>query len=276
MDLDIIKGFGSDCLAFARQHKPEILIGVGTAGLVLTTALGIKAGRKIQSYLDTCEERGIDPGDEIRSGNALGVVKAYAPMVLPPVAAAIGTGAAYISAFKMRSDQLNTMTATAISAVALASKYQDLFVSAKKERSNRKNVNIAQLEEEEHDDARAAVKVVGVENIGGKGDAIFYDEVTGHLFRTSKSRLEEARAEIAKMTSDGVSGDPSISDFYALLGHDCNWELGDCFGWTVDCPLDFSYNARYDDELEQPIAVLKYRFTLLPKIQYAVEHDYYV
>lgn len=258
-----IKAFVEDAAAFSKQHSPQILFATGTIGVGVTTVLGIRAGIKMARIHERYEEAGVDEIEEIKGGNAWEVVKTYAPAVLPPVIAGVATAASFGMAQHVQVKRVETATSMAVSAMALAAKYQNIFEDIKTKPKNKQAEEVSKLKEEQMEEAAEEILKIDPNMIEGQGDAIFYDCVTGKCFWSSEGRLEAARAAVLRKIADSYDGQANLADFYMALGVDDGWDLAGYFGWDSECPLDITYTARYDHNVEKPIGVISYKYKLL-------------
>ena len=263
MNLGQIKSLCQDVAAFAKDNAPQLLLATGTIGVGVTTVLGIRAGMRIQQIHNRLEENGIDEEDLVNNGNVAGLVKTYAPAFIPPIIAGVATVGAYVGAFTLQNNRIKGATATAVSAMALAAKYENILEDIKEKPKAKLAAAVKKADDDVEEEATEAIMSVGPEHVEGSGDAIFYDVVTGKVFWSSKSKLEQARAEVLRKITDSVTGSANIMDFYDGLGFTTSWEFAGYFGWDHDCPFDIRYSAKYSSELDVPIGVISYKYKLL-------------
>lgn len=241
-----VAGIVKNAKTILSKHSPEILIGVGIAGMWTTTVLAITATPKAVSLVK--EEQAVK---EVDSLTPLETVKACWKCYIPAVVTGIVSTACLVGSSKV-SLRRNAALATAykLSQDAL-SDYKDAVIDSigeKKERSIREKV------------AENALKQnpVNEENIvnTGRGSTLCHDKVFGSYFRSSREIIERAVVEVNRRI---VSGDmyASLNDFYDEIGLE-HIDIGDLLGWNLDdgeIKIDVDYGGSHNGE---PTLVISY------------------
>lgn len=238
-----------------RQHSPEILTGLGIAGMVTTTILAVKATPKairlIESYEDEvlCKDEKIKPLDAIKL-----TWKCYIPAAITGIVSItciIGASSVNV--------RRNAVLATAykISETALT-EYKEKVVET-----------IGEKKEQAIKDSIAKDKVeknpVKQQNIivTGKGDTLCYDELFGRYFKSDVDKLKKIENELNRrlLNEDYIS----LNEFYYEVGLD-GVSAGDDLGWYIDkgyIELEFSSQLASDGT---PCLVVS--FTTPPKYDF--------
>lgn len=236
------------------KHSPEILTGIGIAGMITTTVLAVKATPKALTLI---EERKWDL--EVEKLTPIETVKTTWKCYIP--AAITGTvsigcliGASSVNARR------NTALATAykLSETAL-NEYRDKVVETigeKKEQTIREKVDKDRVEK----NPVSKSEVIITE----KGNTLCYDSISGRYFKSDIEKIKRAVNELnRRMTYDVYV---SLSEFYDELdlGHTL---LSDDLGWSIDDGLiDVSFSSQIADD-GTPCIVINY--AVAPRYNYS-------
>lgn len=232
--------------ATLSQHAPGILVGVGIAGMWMTTILAVTATPKAVSLIE--DERIAKDVDKL---TPLETVKVCWKCYIPAAASGVLSTACLIGASGV-SARRNAALATAykLSQNAL-SEYKDAVIDTigeKKERTVRDKVaeNVLKKERTDEDDVI----------ITGRGNTRCYDAVFGRCFRSSREVIERAMNEVNRRI---VAGEmyASLNDFYDEIDLD-HVDIGDLLGWNLDdgeIKIDFSSQLAHNGE---PTLVIHY------------------
>ena len=209
MDFSKIKNAVSD-------KSPEILIGLGLAGMLTSTVLAVKATPKALDILEQ-EDRELSKIDKVKL-----TWKCYAP-------AAIGycTSAACIIGANSVNAKRNALLAGAykISENALL-EYRDKVVEVLGEEKEKEiRARIADDRMTKEPDKSGDVIVTG------KGDVLCYDMYSGRYFKSDMDEINAILNEMNyKLMQDNIL---SLNDFYDALGMQ-PINTGYDHGWNVD------------------------------------------
>lgn len=239
--------------ALARKHTPEILIGLGTAGMITTAVMTGKATIKAVRIID---EKKVNENKTIIEKKE--VVKAVWRCYIPPVI----TGSISITCIIFASSVNLRRNAALATAFELSEKALNTYktkvietVGEKKEKTVEDSV------------AKQVLNDNPVKNsevlITEKGDTLCYDYYSGRYF---KSDIEAVRRAVntlnARMIDDGYA---SLNDFYYEVGLD-NIAIGVDLGWNVNKGLiKLDCNAQLASD-SQPCMVVN--FSVAPTYDY--------
>lgn len=225
------------------DHSPEILTGLGIAGMITSTVLAVKATPKAIVLLEERKEelneqrfeKNIERDYSLKDHKELDkldfketiktVWKCYIPtavMMGVSVSCLIGASSVHI--------RRNAVLATAyrLSETA-ATEYRKKVVEtigAKKEESIRDDVNKDRLE-----------KNPVTKNeifITEKGNTLCYDHMSGRYFKSDIDKINKAINEINRRINQTYYA--SLNELYNELGLD-DTKLGDVLGWNSDMGL---------------------------------------
>lgn len=242
-----------DTKTTVSKHSPEILTGLGIAGMAATTVLAVKATPKAILLLKEAENK---KGDSLTKMEMVKVAwKPYIPAAVSGVASiSCLIGASSVNARR------NAALAAAynISQTALT-EYKDKVVETigeKKERAIKDKIAKEKVEK----DPVTRSEVIITE----KGNTLCYDAATGRYFKSDIDKIKNAVNELNfKMLNEMYV---SLNDFFDKLGLS-HTELGNELGWNLDggqVEVDFSSQIADDGT---PCLVIGY--TVAPRYDYS-------
>lgn len=244
----------SDVRNFVSRRSPEILTGIGIAGMVTTTVLAVKATPKA---LELIEERKKEIWVDKLSPVEL-VKTAWKPYVPAAVTCVMST-ACLIGASSVNLRR-NAALATAykLSETALTEYREKVIetIGEKKEHTIRDKV----AEERVKKNPVSKNEVI----ITNTGKTLCYDPISGRYFYSSIEKIKSAENKLNKTMIHDFSGYVSLNDFYDEIGLD-HTSVGDDLGWNTDKLIDIHFSSQLNDNGE-PSVVLDY--TTAPKYDY--------
>lgn len=227
------------------KHGPEILTGIGIAGMITTTVLAVRATPKA---LILKEKKRKETEEDLKP---IEIVQTTWTCYIP----AAVTGALSIGCL-IGAQSVNLRRNT-----ALATAYS-LSESALKEYQEKVIETIGDKKEKEIRDEIAKDRinrdpVVNKEVIiTGKGETLCYDTISGRYFKCDIEKLRRVENELNRRLISEMY--IALNDFYYEVGlHDTS--LGDDLGWNANeglIELDFSSQLAEDDT---PCLVIGYR-----------------
>lgn len=257
--IKVIKG-----LRFGLQkHSPEILTGIGIAGMVTTAVLAVRATPKALLLLEQEKQRKNDElkaaANETDSGECEEIEK------LKPVEAIRVAWTCYIpSAVTGVLSIACLIGASSVNArrtAALATAYS-LSESALKEYQEKVIETIGEKKEQGIRDSVAKDKlkrdpIVNKEVIiTGKGETLCYDSITSRYFKCDIEKLRKVENMMNKRLLSEMY--ISLNEFYYEIGLN-QTDIGDDLGWNIEdglVDLEFSSQLAEDDT---PCLVIGYR-----------------
>lgn len=233
-----ITSFIKSAQTILSKHSPEILTGLGIAGMVTTTILAVKATPKavgkIKDYEDSilCDHEKIKPIDAVKL-----IWKYYIPAaVTGTVSIACLIGASSVNVRR------NAALATAykLSETALT-EYKEKVVETigeKKEKTIKDAIAKDHVE-------KNPVKQNDI-IITGKGDTLCCDKLFGRYFKSDIDKLKKIENELnRRMRNEDYI---SLNEFYYEVGLD-GVDAGDLIGWNINrgyIDLEFSSQLATD------------------------------
>ena len=247
---NIIKGIK----ASISRHSPEILTGIGIAGMVTTTILAVKATPKAIKLIEA-EKRAkhvdaLSPVDTVKT-----VWKCYIPAAM--------TGVSSIACL-IGSNAINAKRNAALTTVYTLSEmarneYKEKVIETigeKKERTIKEKVDAERIKR----DPVSKKEVIITE----KGTTLCYDHVFGRYFKSDIDIINRAMNKINREIVINMYA--SLNDFYAELGLS-PVEMGYDLGWNIDDgTIEIEPSSQLADD-GTPCLVIDY--SVSPKYNYS-------
>ncbi len=239
----------------AKKHSPELLTGIGIAGMVTTVVLAVRATPKALRLID--EKKADIPEEETipRIEAVKAAWKVYVPAVLTGILSTI----CLIGA--------NSVNQRRNAAIAAA---YSLSESALKEYREKVVETIGERKEQAiRDDIaknRIAENPVREVIVSDRGSTLCYDSLSGRYFKSDIEKLRRIVNDLNRRMRDEMF--ISLNDFYCAVDNlDLGpTKLGDMLGWNIDkgyIDLNFSSQLTTDGT---PCLVLDY--TVVPEYEY--------
>lgn len=235
------------------RHSPEILTGIGIAGMVTTTVLAVKATPKALRLLEEAQresEDGLTGTDKVKV-----CWKCYIPAAV--------TGVVSVSCLIGASSVNNRRNAALATAYKLSetalTEYRDKVVETigeKKEQLVREKVA------EEHIKKNPVSKNEVL--ITQKGETLCYDSISGRYFKSDIDKIKKTVNDLnRRMLNDMYI---SLNEFYYELDLD-GIGVGDDLGWNIDNGfIDIDFGSQLADD-GTPCVVINY--SLAPRYDYS-------
>lgn len=236
------------------EHSPEILTGLGIAGMITTTVLAVKATPKALELIeDRKEELDIYPTEEL---SPVETVKATWKCYIPAAVTGVTSVACLIGASSVNAKR-NAALATAYNLAATSlTEFKEAtreVVGEKKEQLIRNKVAEERVNKEPVNQSAIIVS--------GNGNTRCFDSITKQRFT---SDIEKIRKAVNDLNRRMVNGEDyiSLNEFYAEIGVD-QVSIGDELGWNVTTGLiELDFSAQLDAD-GTPCIYIDY--TVVPK-----------
>lgn len=247
---NIIKGIK----ASISRHSPEILTGIGIAGMITTTILAVKATPKAIKLIEAEKQAkhvdALSPVDTVKT-----VWKCYIPAAM--------TGVSSIACL-IGSNAINAKRNAALTTVYTLSEmarneYKEKVIETigeKKERTIKEKVDAERIKK----DPVSKKEVIITE----KGTTLCYDHVFGRYFKSDIDLINRAMNKINREIVINMYA--SLNDFYAELGLS-PVEMGYDLGWNIDDgTIEIEPSSQLADD-GTPCLVIDY--SVSPKYNYS-------
>ena len=252
MKKEIAKSFLSLKTAI-KKHSPEILTGIGIAGMITTTVMAVRATPKA---LILIEERKEEIGAE--KLEAMDTVKTTWACYIPAAITGTLSVACLIGASSVNARR-NAALATAYTLSESALKdYQGKVIEMFGEKKN-EAVKDAVAKDKVEKNPVVSREVIITE----KGNTLCYDAISGRYFKSDIEKIKKAECELNRQMLDDMY--VSLNDFYYEIGLD-SVKLGDELGWNVDSGyIDLSFSSQLASD-GTPCLVIDY--SVAPRYDY--------
>lgn len=238
-----------------KKHSPELLTGIGIAGMVTTVVLAVRATPKALRLID--EKKADIPEEE--NIPRIEAVKAAWKVYVPAILTGILSTICLIGA--------NSVNQRRNAAIAAA---YSLSESALKEYREKVVETIGERKEQAIRDDIAKDRIT--ENpvreviVSDRGSTLCYDSLSGRYFKSDIEKLRRIVNDLNRRMRDEMF--ISLNDFYCAIDNPdlCPTKLGDILGWNIDkgyIDLNFSSQLTTDGT---PCLVLDY--TVVPEYEY--------
>lgn len=227
-----------------KKHSPEILTGLGIAGMVTAGVMAVKVTPKAMILLEKKKQE-LATNELNTKETILAAGKCY----IPSMAIAVMSAGCIIGANSVNLRR-NAALATAYSLSETALReYKDKVVETvgeKKEKVIREAVGKEKLEQ---NPVREVILTEG-------GNTICYDTISGRYFKSDKEKIARAVNELNRRMRDDLY--VTLNDFYYEIGLE-ETKMGDMLGWNIDKGyLDICYSSHLDAN-GTPCLVLDYQ-----------------
>lgn len=223
MNKQSLSKFGRDLRTSLSKRSPEILMGIGIAGMITTTVLAVKATPKALLLIDEkkkeLDTEKLPPVEVVKT-----TWKCYIPAAISgtaSIACLIGSNSVHA--------KRNAALATAYKLSERAfTEYREKVVETigeKKERTVRDKISDEQIKQ--NPIAKSEIIVTG------KGKTLFFDPLSHRYFYCDVNRIGRAEVKLNKqMFSDPFNSGVSVNDFYSEIG--LPWTAtGEKLGWNL-------------------------------------------
>lgn len=236
-----------------KKHSPEILTGIGIAGMITTTVMAVRATPKA---LILIEERKEEIG--VEKLEAMDMVKTAWACYIPAAITGTLSVACLIGASSVNARR-NAALATAYTLSESALKdYQGKVIEMFGEKKN-EAVKDAVAKDKVEKNPVVTREVIITE----KGNTLCYDAISGRYFKSDIEKIKKAECELNRQMLDDMY--VSLNDFYYEIGLD-SVKLGDELGWNVDSGyIDLSFSSQLASD-GTPCLVIDY--SVAPRYDY--------
>lgn len=235
----------NDVKKVLTKYSPEILTGIGVAGMITTTILAVKATPEALDLIEEKKEK-LEVEELTKVETIKTAWKPYVPAVITGV-----TSIACITGASAKNYKRNAALATAykISEEALSTYKEKVIetIGEKKEKVISEKVDKEKLEK----NPVSKNEVI----ITGRGAVLCYDILSDRYFESDMDTIQKA---INRLNRDiNYENYVSLSQFYDELGLK-HTGVSDYLGWNLDMGL---IDARFDSQIAddgRPCLVLDY------------------
>lgn len=229
----------------AKKHSPEILTGIGIAGMITTTIMAVRATPKALMLIEEKKDE-LDTDELTAKETVIAAWACYIPAaVTGTVSICCLIGASSVNIRRRAA----LATAYTLSESALK-EYQEKVVETigeKKEQSIRDAVAKDKIEKNPASNCEVFITE--------KGNTLCFDAVSGRYFKSDIDKIKKAENELNRRMRDEMY--ISLNEFYYEIGLD-GISIGDELGWNIDNGyIELQFSSQLDDN-GTPCLVLGY------------------
>lgn len=226
------------------KRSPEILTGIGIAGMITTTVLAVKATPKAIRMLEVERDlkKGASDWNEDISLTPIETVKATWKCYIPAVVTGTISIACLIGAGSVHTRRTAALaTAYKLSETAL-SEYKEKVIETIGEK---KEQIIKEKIDKDHVDKKPVSKSEVI--ITKKGNTLCYDYLSDRYFESDIDQIKKVENALNKQILHDLCGYVSLNEFYDELGLN-HIGVGDDIGWNVDRLIDIRISSQIADD----------------------------
>lgn len=228
------------------KHSPEILTGIGIAGMVTTTVLAVRATPRAIALL---EEKANEENCCLEDLKPAEKVKAAWKCYIPAAATGVTSIACLIGASSVNAKRNAALAAAYTLSDTAFREYKEKVIETigeKKERVVRDKVAEEKVKKSPVDTERVIVVA--------KDKPLCYDPLSDRYFNVDINTIKKAVNDLNAKILTNFAGYATLNDFYDEIGLP-HIGLGDELGWNIDhrLELDISYVPTEDGS---PCAVI--------------------
>lgn len=228
------------------KHSPEILTGIGIAGMITTTILAVKATPKAIALIES--KKYDEKTEELPK---LETVKTVWKCYIPAVATGCLSVVCLIGANSVNLRRNAALAAAYSLSESTLKEYQQKVIETVGERKEQA-VRDAIAKDKITDNPPASNQIIFTD----KGNTLCYDACSDRYFKSDIDKLKKAENELNRRMRDEMY--ISLNEFYMEIGIN-PIEIGNDLGWNIDqgyIEMDFSSQLT-DDGI--PCLVISYR-----------------
>lgn len=249
------KGFMNYLKDGANKHSPEILIGIGVAGMISTTVLAVKATPRALELIEEAkkakEKEKLEPVEVVKT--------AWKPYVPALVTGSLSIGCIIGGTYVNGKRNVALATAYKLAETTLADYREKVIetIGENKEKQIREKVDKKRIEQKPASKADIVVT--------GNGETLCFDVNTGQYFKSNVDRIRGTVNELnRRMLSEMYI---SWNDFLYEIGEKMI-PNGDDLGWNINTEgfIDLEFGTQLTDE-NAPCITMSY--LVAPRYDYS-------
>ena len=247
--LNIAK-LANDIKSGVSKHSPEILTGIGIAGMVATTVLAVKATPKALELIKNEQELAESYNEELTQ---MDKVKVCWKCYIPAAVTGVMSITCLIGASSVNTKRNAALTAAYTLSDSALREYQEKVVETigeKKEKTIKDKIS--------EDNIKQNPVTKSEVYITDKGDSLCFEPMSGRYFKSDIDKIKRAKNNLnEKILVDAFNAGVSLNDFYEEIGLP-KTSMGEHLGWNLDTGIiDIYLSAQITDE-GTPCLVINY------------------
>ena len=221
-----MKAIFTDLSKAARKHSPEILTGIGIAGMLSTTVFAVRATLKALMLIEEKKREKKFAGEQPELTKVEIVKTAWKPYI-PAVVTGLASVACLVGASSVNARRNAALAAAyALSETTLADYKEKVVETLGEKKAQEVKDAIAKDQVEKNPPSKSTVIATD------KGETLCYDSISGRYF---KSDIEYIRRAVNNLNERLLfDTHVSLNEYYDEIGLEEIFPMGEDLGWTVD------------------------------------------
>lgn len=254
-----VSHFFKDFKVAAIRYAPEILTGIGIAGMFTSTCLAVAATPKALALI---EDKEIELSNTYHKDVKLTpkeIIKTTWKCYIPAAATGFTATACLVGACSANAKRHAALAAAYKLSETAFAEYKDKVVETigeRKEKTVREKV--AQEQIVSNPPSKNTIYMTD------KGDTLCYDYISKRYFKSDIEHIRRVENILNKRMLHDINGYVSLNEFYDELDLD-RVEYGDELGWNTDELIDLDITPGLTDD-EKPCIVVAHH--VAPKYKY--------
>lgn len=231
----------NDIQTILTKHSPEILTGIGIAGMVASTVLAVQATPKAIKLIETERELTEANNEELTK---IDKVKVCWKCYIPAAVTGVMSIACLIGASSVNAKRNAALTAAYTLSDSALREYRSKVIETigeKKEKTVKDKIS--------EDQIKSNPVTKNEVYITDKGDSLCFEPISGRYFKSDIDKIKKAENNLNKrIISDAFNSGVSLNDFYEEIGLP-KTNMGENIGWSLDTGLiDIYLSAQVTDD----------------------------
>lgn len=235
------------------KHSPEILTGMGIAGMITAGVLAVRATPKAMTLIEEKKQ-----SEKTEKFSSIETVKTAWTCYIPAVLTAGASAACLIGASSVNLKRNAALAAAYTLSESTLKEYQEKVIETIGEKKEQTvHDAIAKDKLEQHPVSGREIIITG------SGDTLCYDVAFDRYFRSDIEKLRKIENNLNRQMRD--EGYISLNDFYIEVGLK-PIPIGESLGWNIDRGyMELHFSSQLTDD-GRPCLVINY--TVMPKYGY--------
>ena len=231
----------NDIQTILTKHSPEILTGIGIAGMVATTVLAVKATPKALELIKNEQELAESYNEELTQ---MDKVKACWKCYIPAAVTGVMSITCLIGASSVNAKRNAALTAAYTLSDSALREYRSKVIETigeKKDKTVKDKIS--------EDQIKSNPVTKNEVYITDKGDSLCFEPISGRYCKSEIDKIKKAENNLNKrIISDAFNSGVSLNDFYEEIGLP-KTNMGENIGWSLDTGLiDIYLSAQVTDD----------------------------
>ena len=235
---------------YLTKHSPEILTGIGIAGMISSIILAVKATPEAMELIAIREEEELRKNENFYKLGKIETIKTAWKPYVPVVGTAIMSAACIICGNTINTRRNAALaTAYALSEQTLLT-YRDKVIETigeNKEKKIRDEISQDMVNKKRLESSQVIITQ--------KGDTLFLDTISGRYFKSDIEKIRKIVNELNRRMN--YENYVSLNDFYYELGLETLGNGSD-LGWNIADGLIELYFSACLTENDEPCVVINY------------------